>query len=362
MAQELRLLVAAGGTGGHFFPAVAVVQEAERLGPVRACFVGRADRIEGQLAPRLGYQFVPIPMWGVAGIGNLRTYGLPFAMLRSLATLRRVVRRVRPHVVFATGAYVSVPAGLLAGWYGLPLVLLEINLVPGRAVRFLARWARVIVTAWEGTAEYFPESIRGRVRCLGAPVRRMFWQVPSPSQARRQLGLDPERATVAVVGGSLGAQRLNAVAQRLMPAVAAGRFQLLWQSGRREVPRDGLPSGVVVREFFEDPALVFAAADCVVARAGGMTLAELCAVGRAAIVVPYPGATEQHQRENARWMEQHGAALCVEDAEAEAVVPVLVEQLLQDPMRREQMAEAARRLARPQAAVELAALLWQFRR
>ncbi len=364
MEPQLRLLVAAGGTGGHFFPAVAVIQEAERLGKgLRVCFLGRADRIEGRLAPALGYEFFPLSVSGFAGWNRWQSYRAMVQMVSSSVRLARFVRRFRPHVVLTTGAYLAIPTGVVARWYGIPLVVLELNVVPGRAVRLLAPWATVVATAYERTAYFLPPSGRARLQWVGAPVRQEFFTVPSSAEARRQLGLEPDRATVAILGGSLGAARLNTVARQLLPFVEQGRFQLIWQYGHRCPPPEGLPRcGVLARPFFEEPALLLAAADCVVARAGGMTIAELCAVGRAAILVPYPAATDQHQWANARWMEEMGAAVCIADERAEIEVPPMVERLLGEETTREQMAMAARRLGRPEAASRLALLLWSHRK
>lgn len=361
MEQELRILVAAGGTGGHLFPALAVLRAAERMGKVRACFIGRRDRIEGRLVPALGYEFVALPLFGLGGWKRLRSYGMPFAVGWSVARVWAYVRVFRPQLIMTTGAYHGVPAGIVARLCGTPLVVVEVNRKPGRAVRLLARWADVLATGYEETAEVFPERVRRRIHCFGVPVREEFFNIPSAAEARRRLGLQAERPAVVVLGGSLGAARLNAVAQRLLPYVEAGVFQLIWQHGERFAVPARLPRGVLARPFFEDPALVLAAAECVVARAGGMTIAELCAVGRAALLVPYPGARDQHQLDNARWMEQKGAALCIADDRAELEVPVLLQQLLADEERRQQMSDAARRLARPDAAQQIARLLWNSR-
>ncbi|MCS7169082.1 MAG: UDP-N-acetylglucosamine--N-acetylmuramyl-(pentapeptide) pyrophosphoryl-undecaprenol N-acetylglucosamine transferase, partial [Candidatus Kapabacteria bacterium] len=350
-----------GGTGGHFFPAVAVVQAAAQIGEVRACFVGRQDKIEGRLAPTLGYEFLPLPLSAFTSWRLARSYTFPLLMLRSLERLSALVKTFRPHIVLTTGAYVGVPAGIVARWYRLPLIVLEVNVIPGRAVRFLARWASTIVTGYRETVDVFAYRLRNRVQWFGVPLRQEFLAPPSPTEARLRLGLMPELPVVAVMGGSLGAARLNAIAQRLVRAVERGICQLVWQHGERFTVPQPLPSGVVAQAFFMEPAVVLAAADCVVARAGGMTIAELCGVGRAAILVPYPGAVQQHQFENARWMEQHGAAVCITDDRAEEEVPSMLEQLLQDSPRRLRMAEAARLLAQSDAAYRIARLAWGMR-
>ncbi|MEN3027219.1 MAG: UDP-N-acetylglucosamine--N-acetylmuramyl-(pentapeptide) pyrophosphoryl-undecaprenol N-acetylglucosamine transferase [Chlorobiota bacterium] len=355
--MPLRLLVAAGGTGGHFFPAVAVVQAAERIGPVEVYFAGRQDRIEGRFAPMLGWRFVALP---VAPFSKGHALRFIAGMAKSLRLLTQLVRQLRPDVVLTTGAYIGLPAGVVAGLRRIPLVLVEVNVLPGRAVRLLARGARVIVTAYEETAQWLPKSVHSRIQLYGVPVRQEFRNPPSAEEARRRLGLEPERPVVAVLGGSLGAARLNAVAQRLLPAVESGQFQLIWQHGERwTVPRK-LPAGVVAQPFFSEPAVVLAAADCIIARAGGMTVAELCSVGRAAVLVPYPGAVEQHQEANARWMERNDAAVCVADTRAEQEVPAIVQQLLSNTAARQQMAARARQLARPDAAERIAAVLWEL--
>ncbi len=356
MEPEIRLLVASGGTGGHFFPALAILEEAERLGkPYRACFIGRPDRIEGRLAVAYGYEFFPLPL-ATFGRGVWRSTVAVAKLLWSTVRLALFAQRFRPHAVLTTGAYIGLPAGLVARWCRIPLVLVELNVVPGRAVRLLAPWADVVATAYEQAASM----LKGRVYPVGAPVRRQFLAPPSPVEARQRLGLDVDRPVVAILGGSLGAARLNAVAQRLLPLVKQGQLQLIWQYGHRHVPRQELPhQGLRAAPFFEEPATVLAAADCVVARAGGMTIAEICAVGRASILVPYPEARDQHQAANATWLERHGAAVCIPDAQAEREVPPMVERLLRECELRESMAAAARRLSKPGAASQIVELLWK---
>jgi UDP-N-acetylglucosamine--N-acetylmuramyl-(pentapeptide) pyrophosphoryl-undecaprenol N-acetylglucosamine transferase len=302
----MKVLFAAGGTGGHLYPAFAIAQKLRARGDEIA-FVGTRDRLEARLVPAEGYTFFPVsahPLSRRLSFDVARTVAKNcIGMVQSLSLLSRF----RPDVIVATGGYVCVPVVLAAHLRRVvlrdrtPVGLLEPNVVPGVANRLLARYADAV---WDAAT-------------TGVPVRASLLQLPSRDDATARLGLDPQRKTLLAFGGSQGARSLNDA----LIALAANRalpngWQLLHVTGERDYERvrRAQQAGVAVYAYLDDPADAFAAADMVLARAGASTLAEIAAVGVPAILVPYPHASEAHQHANADALAETGAAIVVDDA------------------------------------------------
>lgn len=357
--DTFRVVVAAGGTGGHIFPAVAVVEQLQRLtqGRCSALFLGSADRMETSLIPSLGYPYVPMPITGFKGLGSISTLALPLKIMRSISIARAAIRRHRPHAVICTGAYISYPAGIAAAREGVPLFVLESNINPGKTNARLAPKATAVVLAFDDSVALYPQALRSKLHVLGNPVRTQIDATRTASDARRALGLDPDRATVLVFGGSLGARTINDAVASALPMLATEPYQVLWQTGKRyDVPAN-LPPNVRAVPFIDAMGDAYAAADLVVSRSGATTIAELGIVGRAAIFVPLPSASTDEQRKNAMAVERAGGAVVMADADAARALAVTIRQLMLDDARRASMAAAMRTLGRPQAAADTASLI-----
>jgi UDP-N-acetylglucosamine--N-acetylmuramyl-(pentapeptide) pyrophosphoryl-undecaprenol N-acetylglucosamine transferase len=338
---------AGGGTGGHLYPAIAV---ADALRGRQACvtFVGTADRLEATIVPKAGYALCTI-----ASRPLTRGFSFEFALtlaantggvLQSLA----VLMRLRPDVVIATGGYVCFPVVLAARILRLfrafrgPIALLEPNAQPGLTNRLLAP---LVDEVWGAFADADP-TFAGKYVHTGVPVRAALRALPSRENAASALGLDPARKTLLAMGGSQGARSINdaliaLVRDRGLPP----EWQLLHVAGDAdyERARAAIGNGGVVLPYLHDPSEAYAAADLVLARAGASTLAELAAVGKPAILVPYPFASEKHQMTNARRFAATGAALIVEDSGLnDRLRAMLVETTA--PRRLETMTTAAERL------------------
>jgi UDP-N-acetylglucosamine--N-acetylmuramyl-(pentapeptide) pyrophosphoryl-undecaprenol N-acetylglucosamine transferase len=364
--QRAWALVAGGGTGGHVTPAIAIAQALVAAGhdPEGITFVGSERGLEARLVPQAGFEVVLLPGRGIArrltsdNVAALA--GLAVALARAVV----LVGRRRPRVVVAVGGYASVPAGLGAVIWRVPLVVAEQNAVPGLANRLLGRFARVCAVAFPGTP--LPRAV-----VTGNPVRARLHQVDrSPSAAaaaREALGYLPDDRVVAVYGGSLGARRINEAvvglargwADRAGLAVhhVVGDRDFDVMAERAPAPTEG---GLRYRQVrFEDRMdLLYSAAEVVVARAGASTVAELTVAGVPALLVPLPGAPGDHQSANARRLADSGAAVVVADAELDAGrLAAELDALLADPDRLQAMGSAARQLGRPDAAAAVAALV-----
>ncbi len=359
----MRFLFACGGTGGHINPAVAAAQRIQALMPDAEClFVGAAGNMEMELVPREGF-----PIRGIT-VGNLHRSLKPREIvhnLRSAAQLGRavraagrIIREFRPDAVLGTGGYVCFPVLRAAAAQGIPTLLHEANAMPGLTTRMLEKHVDRMMVAFEESRSGYqhPE----KVLTVGMPVRSGFRQADR-AEARRQLGLG-EEPFVLSFGGSLGAKRLNAaVAALAAENEKTGAFRLLHACGGGEeglAAMKGLlaeagapePKLTELRSYIYDMPAVMAAADLILCRAGASTMGELCAVGRAAVLVPYPYATGNHQEKNARLLEEAGGARLLRDEElTPETLGKLVKELLSDPAALRAMGEAQRSLDRPDA-------------
>lgn len=356
MNSELRVLVSAGGTGGDLFPAVAVVEQLQMLtgNKCKAVFVGNPRRIEATVVPQLGYEFHGLSIEGWKGVRNIQSYKLPFTILDSYATVRRVASTLHPHVALCAGTYISYPLGLWAKRNKVPLVLIESNAIPGKANRQLADKASLIVAAFEECKEYISQSAAQHVVVCGNPIRQSFETLPTMADARRFWGLDENKTTLLVFGGSLGAASINSVVERMIPELVEKGIQVIWQTGKQYKAPLALPAGVIVQPFIDTMAEAYAAANVVVCRSGGGTVAELGVVGKPAILVPYPHAANNEQEFNARALQRNGAAIMIKDGDVASSLPKTLISLLLDVNTQENMAKASAALGKPRAATTAA--------
>lgn len=344
-----KLLVMAGGTGGHIYPGIAVA-EALRARGWQIVWMGNADRMEGKLVPPLGYELAWIRFGALRGKGLLQKLLLPVNLLRGFWQALQAIRRVRPDVVLGMGGYVSFPGGMMAVLLGKPLVLHEQNSVAGLANRVLAALADRVACGFPGVFR--------QGEWLGNPVRAEIAAVAEP--ALRFAGrAGPLK--LLVVGGSLGAQALNTVLPQALALLPPEKRPLVaHQSGASQIDalRAAYAAAGVEGEllpFIDDMARRYAEADLVICRSGALTVAELAAVGVASVLVPFPHAVDDHQTGNARFLAERGAARLIQQAELTSQgLADWLETL--DRQRLLEMAQAARSLARPEAADAVADL------
>jgi UDP-N-acetylglucosamine--N-acetylmuramyl-(pentapeptide) pyrophosphoryl-undecaprenol N-acetylglucosamine transferase len=350
------ILLAGGGTGGHVFPAVALAEALQSMADVDVVFCGTARGVEARAIPARGWRLELLDVEPMVGGGPARAVRGALVALRATASALGLVRRLRPRVVLSVGGYAAGPVSLAAVLAGVPLAVLEPNSVVGFANRLLSPFARRAYVAWDEAAARFRKSAR---RPYGVPLRAGF--SPRTYAARGT-------ARVLVLGGSQGAAALNervpAASARL---VGLPNLQIVHQagSGRDEPVREAYARaevpGATVTPFIDDVAGAIADADVVVARSGAGAIAEITAVGRAAIFVPFPYAAGDHQGRNAEALARAGAAVCMRQDVADA--PRLAEELrrlLTDDAARVAMATAARALGKPDAARRIAADLLQL--
>jgi UDP-N-acetylglucosamine--N-acetylmuramyl-(pentapeptide) pyrophosphoryl-undecaprenol N-acetylglucosamine transferase len=362
----MRVLVTGGGTGGHVYPALAVIETLRRdprwgVGANDVAWVGSAHSVEERILAREELAFLAISAGALRGAHPLQALRSLGALGRGLGEARQVLSRFRPDVVLATGGYVSVPLVLAARAAGRPVMIYLPDMEPGLAVRFLAYWAQRVAVSFDSVAAYFP---RSKVIVSGYPVRATLYQTTRDT-ARQTLGLLPAWPTLLVFGGSRGAHAINVALIASLPSLLQAA-QVVHISGPEEYQRladlrNGLPQELQARYhlyayMYEHMTAALAAADLVVARAGAATLGEFPAVGLPSILVPYPYAG-QHQHMNAAYLAERGAGLILQDADLPTQLWPTIQRLLGDKARLQAMSVAARALAVPDAAQRIAAAL-----
>ncbi len=350
--RERSVLIMAGGTGGHVFPALAAAEcLRERGAPV--IWLGVRTGLEATLVPKAGIPMEWIEVAGLRGKGLRRRLLTPFMLARALWQARAVLRRLQPAVVLGMGGFVSGPGGIMARLLGIPLVVHEQNAIAGLTNRILARLANRVLEAFPGT---FPS--QRQALTVGNPVRQAIADLPPP--AERFAGREgPTR--LLVLGGSQGALALNQLVPQALALLGDTERPEVWhQAGGRlqdAAQTAYAQAGMVVRltPFIDDMAEAYGWADVVLCRAGALTIAELAAAGVGSVLVPFPFAVDDHQTANARFLEQGGAALLIQQAELTTErLATLLRELGSDRTRLLNMAEAARRLAKVDAAEQVA--------
>lgn len=338
------IVIASGGTGGHLYPTIAVAEAIRDSHPeIRIVFVGTKNRIESREVPRLGFEFFPIEIAAPGrSIGSLAKF--PLQYYKAFRRSKHILEEVNAGAFLGGGAYLSVPVAFAAKRRGIPIALLEINAVAGRANRVIAKDATKIFVSYKESIAQFPSGVEARTQVIGTPVRDGILKPIDVAAARTHFGLDPNRKTLLVFGGSLGARSLNAAMKACAQTFLDAGMNVIWQTGSSE-NADALrsqyadPSRICIREFISEMPEAYAASDLVVCRAGASTLAEISTLGKPAILIPYPLAAMNHQEKNAVAYRDRGAAIVITDSAIGAELSGAVRSLMGDDATRATMAK-----------------------
>lgn len=337
-----RIIVSGGGTGGHIFPALSIAQALKRMDKeVEILFVGAEGKMEMEKVPEAGFPIEGLPVRGLQRRLTLENVRVLINLWKSLRKAKKIIRRFQPDAVVGVGGYASGPIGRVAAKAGIPLVLQEQNSYAGVTNKLLGKKARKVCVAYEGMERFFEAS---KIVFTGNPVRKDLLNTETKrEEGYRFYGLDPQKKTVLVTGGSLGAGTLNKMLFQHLPELKEWQdVQVLWQCGSyyygklsREL-EGKLPENVKLMAFLKRMDLAYACADVVVARAGAGTISELCLLEKAAVLIPSPNVAEDHQTKNALALVNKQAALMVKDADAaDRIIPVLAGLLQEEEKRRE---------------------------
>lgn len=345
-----RIVISGGGTGGHVFPALSIAREIRDRHPEASIlFVGARDKIEMKKVPEAGF---PIRGLWISGwqrgkrLGNLL---FPVKLVLSLMRCVGILLAFRPQLAIGTGGFASGPLLQAASWLGIPYFLQEQNSFPGITNKLLARRARKIFVAYEGLERFFPAD---RIVLTGNPIRSELVDIQiDPGAARERLGLDRAKTTLLVLGGSLGAGRINELLEKTWEGITAMGLQILWQCGPAYIGQYGKFQGPDVRvtAFIDQMSDAFAAADIIVSRSGAGTVSELMLQGKATVFIPSPNVAEDHQTQNARALSSRGAAVLVTEDELERRFVPELEKLVGDTAYRSDLGRSMKEMAKPKA-------------
>ena len=359
--DALRVIISGGGTGGHIFPAVSIANAIKELRPdAQILFVGAEGRMEMQRVPDAGYQIIGLPVAGFDRKHLWKNVAVLLKLVRSQWKARNIIRQFRPQVAVGVGGYASGPTLKMAGMMGVPTLIQEQNSYAGVTNKLLAQKARRICVAYDGMEKFFPAN---KIIMTGNQVRQnLLAEKPEREQVIRSFGLNPEKKTILILGGSLGARTINnTLIAGLQLIRRTTDVQFIWQTGKiyhqqvtEAVKAAGEILNLFVTDFIKDMAAAYAAADLVISRAGAGSISEFCLLNKPVILVPSPNVAEDHQTKNALALVNKQAAIYVKDAEAEnKLLPVALETIA-NAEKLSELSENIAHLALPDSAVVIA--------
>lgn len=341
--KETRVIVSGGGTGGHIFPAISIANAIRQLRPeAKILFVGAEGRMEMQRVPDAGYEIIGLPVAGFDRKRLWRNIGVLIKLIRSQWKARKIIKKFKPQVAVGVGGYASGPTLKMAATMGIPTLIQEQNSYAGVTNKLLAKQAKKICVAYEGMERFFPQE---KIILTGNPVRQtLVTEQVSRKDAAKHFDLDPNRKTVLIIGGSLGARTLNeTMIANLNMIQAHPEVQFIWQVGKIYIDqvKEALRAysgelvcnshivtmpNLYVNDFIKHMEYAYGIADLVVSRAGAGSISEFCLLGKPVILVPSPNVAEDHQTQNALALVRRDAALYVKDVEAkEQLVELAIE-------------------------------------
>ena len=355
MESKKRFILSGGGTGGHIFPAIAIANELKlRFPDSEILFVGAQDKMEMQKVPQAGF---PIKGLWIAGIQRrltLENSKFPIKLLSSLLKSRTILRDFKPNVVIGTGGFASGPLLKMASLMGIPTVIQEQNSFPGITNRWLSKKATAICVAYENLERFFP---KGKLTLTGNPVRQDLLSIDSKkNEAIAYFKLDADKKTLLILGGSLGARRINQLIEKEINSVLASGIQIFWQCGKLyydDYKHFNDTKNVQVVAFIDRMDLIYAISDIIISRAGASSVSELCIVGKPVIFIPSPNVAEDHQTKNAQSIVAKNGALLLLESELESQFNVVFKNLLNNENLQNELSRNIRKLAKTDATKDI---------
>jgi UDP-N-acetylglucosamine--N-acetylmuramyl-(pentapeptide) pyrophosphoryl-undecaprenol N-acetylglucosamine transferase len=350
--QTLKVIVSGGGTGGHIFPAVSIANAIKKKHPeAEILFVGAEGRMEMQRVPAAGYKIVGLPVRGlVRPLWNPKNISVMMDFLKSKKMVKQIILDFKPQVAVGVGGYASAPTLNAAYSLGIPCLIQEQNSYAGVTNKSLAKKANKICVAYSGMERFFPAD---KILMTGNPVRQNLLENKiSKEEARKSFGLDPNKKTVLMIGGSLGARTMNESVLAHLDEIRQSDVQFIWQTGKyysqsiaEELNKQAEVPNMKVMDFISSMDNAYAAADIVVSRAGASSISELCLLGKPSILVPSPNVAEDHQTKNAQALSNQRAAILVTDKEAKDKLIGIALKTVADDTQLMSLGENAKKLA-----------------
>ena len=349
-----KFILSGGGTGGHIYPAIAIANELQsRFPDAEILFVGAKDKMEMQKVPQAGYKIKGLWIAGLQRKLTIQNAMFPFKLLNSLWESRKIIKKFKPDVVIGTGGFASGPLLKMANSMNIPTVIQEQNSYPGITNKLLSKKANAICVAYDNLERFFPKE---KMILTGNPVRQDLMEIDSKrEEAIQYFKLDKNKKTLLVLGGSLGARRINQLIEKELDKLLSLNVQVIWQCGKfyLEDYKKYNKYNVQVVAFIERMDLVYAAADIVISRAGASSVSELCIVGKPVIFIPSPNVAEDHQTKNAQAIVNKKGAILLKESQLDEDFGLVFESLIKDQGKQQQLGENIRLLAKPQATEQI---------
>ena len=374
--RKIKAIISGGGTGGHIFPALSIANKLKELNPeTEILFVGAEGRMEMEKVPAAGYEIVGLPVAGLQRKLTLSNFALPFKVIRSVSMAKKIIREFKPDIAIGVGGYASAPLLWAAGRLGVPTLIQEQNGFAGLTNKILGKKADCICVAYDGMERFFPAD---KIVFTGNPIRKEI--VPATAEMKSEAyefyGLAPQKKHLFIVGGSLGSGTLNNAMKKWITDGCPGGedMEIIWQCGKyykpsvdafmKEAAEKGLGgktlSSITHSDFIKRMDLAYAAADVVISRSGASSISELCAAHKAAIFVPSPNVTEDHQTHNAMALVNKDAGLIVKDSEAAEKLMETACRLIDDPEKIALIEKNVAALAKTDAAMTIAEQVYRI--
>lgn len=348
--RTYKFILSGGGTGGHIYPAIAIANELKsRFPDADILFVGAKDKMEMQKVPQAGY---PIKGLWIAGLQRRLTFDnalFPVKLVSSLLHSKQIIKQFKPDVVIGTGGFASGPLLQMANSARIPTVIQEQNSYPGITNKLLSKKANTICVAYKNLERFFPKE---KMVVTGNPVRQDLIDVESKrAEGLAHYNLDPNKKTILVLGGSLGARRVNQLIEKELVFFASQNVQLLWQCGKLyfDEYQKYNNKNVQVMAFIERMDLVYASADIVISRAGASSVSELCILGKPVVFIPSPNVAEDHQTKNAKSVADSKGAILIRESELDSTFESTFSDLISNEKQQHELSQNIKKLALPNA-------------
>lgn len=358
MSKQPRVIISGGGTGGHIFPALAIANSIkERYPDAAILFVGANGKMEMEKVPAAGYEIEGLDIVGIQRKKIWKNWNFPYKYLKSKIAATKVIKRFDPMIAIGVGGYASGPTLIQSGKLGIPTLLQEQNSYAGLTNKILAKKANKICVAYDNMDQFFP---KGKIVMTGNPVRKDILNLEGKrEEGIKHFGLDPNKRTILIIGGSLGARTINDSIAGAMQNLTDAGVQLIWQTGKiyiDEMKKKADAHGddsIKPMAFIKRMDLAYAAADVVISRAGALSVSELCLVHKPCVLVPSPNVAEDHQTKNAKSLVDKNAALLVKDVDSQTKLVPEILSLLQNEAKMEELSTNIAALGRPNAAEDI---------
>ena len=352
---KLKFILSGGGTGGHIYPAIAIANELKmRFPDCEILFVGANNKMEMQKVPQAGYKIIGLWIAGIQRRLTLDNSLFPVKLITSLLKSRTIIRDFKPNVVIGTGGFASGPLLRVAAIAGIPTLIQEQNSYPGITNKWLSRKANKICVAYENLEQFFP---RNKIVMTGNPVRQDLIDIKGKrKEAREYFNLSEDKKTLLVLGGSLGARRINQLIAKELVNFSSQNVQIIWQCGKlyfEEYKHYSDNKNVQVLAFIDRMDLVYASADIVISRSGASSVSELCLVGKPVIFIPSPNVAEDHQTKNAKAVVDKNGALLIKENELDTRFITVFNNLLSNQNLQNELSENILKLAKTNATQDI---------